>query len=97
VRVEDFLAVMFLLENALFIAGGFTVLMVRLLRKRAEKKLEEEESRVLSADGQQQIAEMKGEITQMREMMADFLLDMHAERNVSAPSEPLKKGADGDR
>ncbi len=88
---------MFLLENTLFILGGFTVLMVRMLRKRAEKRLEEEESRSLSADGQQQIANMQGEITQMREMMADFLLEMHAERGVSSPGEPLGKGADGDR
>jgi len=95
--LEEFLAVLFLLENTLFVLGGFTVLMVRLLRKRAEKRQEEESRTSLADDQQQQITDMRDEMTQMREMMADFLLDMHAERNVTVSSEPLGAASDDDR
>ena len=63
-RVEEFLAVLFLLENALFIVGGFTVLMVRLLRMRAAKRQEEEGRTLVADDQQQQIAEMLLNVTE---------------------------------
>ena len=96
--MEEFLAVMFLLENMTFVTVGFIVLMVRLWRGRQEKRLEEEQSRSLNADDQQrQISDMRDEMTQMREMMADFLLDMHSERrpttHAPASQERLGEGA----
>ena len=100
--MEEFLAVMFLLENMTFVTVGFIVLMVRLWRGRQEKRLEEEQSRSLNADDQQrQISDMRDEMTQMREMMADFLLDMRPQRRptTSAPAsrERLSEGADAGR
>ncbi|MAF09644.1 hypothetical protein CMK11_04265 [Candidatus Poribacteria bacterium] len=98
--MEEFLAVMFLLENMTFVTVGFIVLMVRLWRGRQEKRLEEEQSRSLNADDQQrQISDMRDEMTQMREMMADFLLDMHSERRPATPAsqERLGEGTDVDR
>ena len=100
--MEEFLAVMFLLENMTFVTVGFIVLMVRLWRGRQEKRLEEEQSRSLNADDQQrQISDMRDEMTQMREMMADFLLDMRPQRRstTSAPAsrERLSEGTDAGR
>jgi hypothetical protein len=100
--VEEFLAVMFLLENMTFVTVGFIVLMVRLWRGRQEKRLEEEQNRSLNVDDQQrQISDMRDEMTQMREMMADFLLDMHSQQRptTSAPTsqERLSEGTDADR
>ncbi len=96
------LAVLFLLENMTFGAVALIVLTARLWRDRADRRREEEQNRSLNADDQQrQISDMRDEMTQMREMMADFLLDMRPQRRptTSAPAsrERLSEGADAGR
>lgn len=92
--MEEALAIMFIFENIAFVGIGFVVLMVRMLRDRKEKRREEEQNRALDTGAQQQIADMRDEMTQMREMMADFLLDMHASRAAPVERDKLGKVAD---
>ena len=98
----DPLAALFLLENMALGAVALIVLTARLWRDRRDKRLEEEQNRSLHANDQQrQISDMRDEMTQMREMMADFLLDMRPQRRstTSAPAsrERLSEGTDAGR
>jgi hypothetical protein len=81
---------LFVLEHLALVTAGFVVLLVRMSRTRKTKR--EEEDRALHGDEQRQVADMRAEMTQMRELMADFLLDMEPERTVSQ-AEQLREGA----
>ncbi len=91
--MEEALAAMFILENLALVGVSGIVLTVRMLRERREKREAAEQNRALDADGKQQIADMREEMTQMREMMADFLLDMQTDRRPPITRETLGEGS----
>ena len=91
---DEFTIFLFILEHLALVSVGFVVLMARMSRARKVKR--QDETRSLHGDEQRQVADMRAEMTQMREMMADFLLDMESERAVRAPAEELSGDADVD-
>ncbi len=73
--------------------AGFAALMARALRGRSTPRRES----LQGEDPQRQIADMRDEMTQMRDMMADLLPDMHDARGASTPAEQLSEGTGVDR
>ena len=91
---DEFTIFLFILEHLALVSVGFVVLMARMSRARKEKR--QDETRSLRGDEQRQVADMRAEMTQMREMMADLLLDMESRRDVHVPAERLDGGAEPD-
>ncbi|MBT5532678.1 hypothetical protein HOK31_06420 [Candidatus Poribacteria bacterium] len=95
-RMEDLLAVLFIFENMTLVGAGLVLLTVHLLRARKERRVKEDGS-VSGGDSQGEIADMRADLTQMREMMADVLRDTGPSRHATTPAEPIQPSADPDR
>ena len=74
------LGVLFILENMAFVGIGVFVLVGRALRGRKERRQDAEQTRAVDASGQHQVADLREEMTQMREMMADIVLTLDQDR-----------------
>ena len=95
--MEEFLAVLFILENITFVGVGFFILMTRLRRDRKEKRREEEAGALGGSEAREESAGVRDEIAQLREMMADILLDAHPVRATREPADTLAKSTQDDR
>ncbi len=93
---DEALLLVFILEH--LVVGGIVaiVILTRWARERRERA-DEGDAVAQAADAQRQIASVHDEMTQMREMMAELLLDMHAAADASGSRErPGEVGASND-
>jgi len=82
---DEFTIFLFILEHLALVGIGFSVLIGRLLRTRKERR--DEMNSALRATDRQQVAEMREEMTQLREMMADLLIDRHDRQTEAVAAE----------
>ncbi len=74
---DEALLFFFLIEHIGFATVAFGLFLARLHTSRRAKQ-EETSAALQAAQGENQIADVRTEMAQMREMMAELLLDMHA-------------------
>ncbi len=92
---DEFTIFLFILEHLALVGIGFSVLIGRMLRVRKERR--DEDVVALRGGDRQQLADMREEMTQLREMMADLLIDTHDRRPEAVASEPLRADTQTDR
>lgn len=89
----EFALVVFSMVNMGCAFVGFAALMARALRGRNAPRPEAPQG----DDPERQIADMRDEMTQIRELMAENLLDRHDARGASTPDEQLSERTDAGR